>query len=631
MADLTRIQFKRSKTANKVPAFADIAEGELAINLTDKRIFSNDGTSIIELGFSKGGTVDGDIIAKNITAVNTIEVKNIQGAAKSLKLTNTKTLTENVYVRAFENATYNGIELGAENLPSTTLQLQLPKSGAAGTLVINGAVNLVNNTISNVGVLDTSTTIDGAAVVIRGNTGIARTIEGRLDNTTSWTIGKASKTDNIFSLRYYGSIPGALNTQLLMDGITTRITGTPLNVDSSIAAGFVGSSSLGSGSIALISANSGIVGTADGIGITVDQKSFLKTSLASLSINASYPIVVNYPSVNKAQVSLFSGPGLVSDLGINIGTDVAPSYSHYLRGTGRVDIESSLGLYVKNNSITAADIQITPKITSMITNATPTRSIWMRGRSDLNATIWQTSVLGNTYKIGGGVAEDAPGLTVDSSGMVNTNRLQLNGTVGNTITIPTMTNGNAVNGLATPAALYLPATESQQTIGVKWTIPGERNVCALGVYPRPVVGNTDLFQISMANACFRFDSTGSLIALGGADYSNNNLWRLMPDGRASFIDVEIRSDIRHKSNINSIENALEKVQSLDGLEYDLLLGDGSLSRSAGVSAQDVEKILPQLVSEDEAGRKNLKYNGLIGLLVNAVKELKAEVDELKSR
>lgn len=61
MADLKQIQFKRSKTAGAKPTTAQIAEGELAINLKDRTIFTNDGTQIIDLSLSKGGRIDGDV------------------------------------------------------------------------------------------------------------------------------------------------------------------------------------------------------------------------------------------------------------------------------------------------------------------------------------------------------------------------------------------------------------------------------------------------------------------------------------------------------------------------------------------------------------------------------------------
>lgn len=75
------------------------------------------------------------------------------------------------------------------------------------------------------------------------------------------------------------------------------------------------------------------------------------------------------------------------------------------------------------------------------------------------------------------------------------------------------------------------------------------------------------------------------------------------------------SDERLKSNIKSIENAIDKVKQIDGKTFQI-----QSRASGGVIAQDVEKVLPDIVSEHD-GFKVIDYNAIIGLLVNAVKEL----------
>jgi hypothetical protein len=94
------------------------------------------------------------------------------------------------------------------------------------------------------------------------------------------------------------------------------------------------------------------------------------------------------------------------------------------------------------------------------------------------------------------------------------------------------------------------------------------------------------------------------------------------------------SDIRLKKDIAPIENAVTKVQQLNGCTFTYLKDD---RKSAGLIAQDVEKVLPSAVIEDEAvfhgeggeTYKTVQYDQVIGLLVEAVKELKAEIEELK--
>ena len=51
----------------------------------------------------------------------------------------------------------------------------------------------------------------------------------------------------------------------------------------------------------------------------------------------------------------------------------------------------------------------------------------------------------------------------------------------------------------------------------------------------------------------------------------------------------------------------------------------------GVIAQDVEKVLPELVKEDKDGMKSVNYNGLIGVLIQSVKELSERVEKLENQ
>tara|TARA_B100001287_G_scaffold127058_1_gene107148 strand:- start:880 stop:2991 length:2112 start_codon:yes stop_codon:yes gene_type:complete len=95
------------------------------------------------------------------------------------------------------------------------------------------------------------------------------------------------------------------------------------------------------------------------------------------------------------------------------------------------------------------------------------------------------------------------------------------------------------------------------------------------------------------------------------------------------------SDIRLKKDIAPIEDAVTKVQQLNGCTFTYLKDD---RKSAGLIAQDVEKVLPSAVIEDEAvfhgeegeTYKTVQYDQVIGLLVEAVKELKAEIEDLKN-
>jgi hypothetical protein len=94
------------------------------------------------------------------------------------------------------------------------------------------------------------------------------------------------------------------------------------------------------------------------------------------------------------------------------------------------------------------------------------------------------------------------------------------------------------------------------------------------------------------------------------------------------------SDERLKDNIELISNPIEKVQSLKGVTWDWNDNADELQQSlpnVGVIAQDVEKVLPQLVTDRDNGFKGVDYAKLTGLLIEAIKDQQKQIDELKSK
>lgn len=102
-------------------------------------------------------------------------------------------------------------------------------------------------------------------------------------------------------------------------------------------------------------------------------------------------------------------------------------------------------------------------------------------------------------------------------------------------------------------------------------------------------------------------------------------------------NVTAYSDRAVKTNLEVIPEALDKVCQINGYTYDRTdfkpdpkTGEMPNTRQAGVVAQEVEKVLPEVVSGEEGG-KAVAYGNMVGLLIEAIKELKAEVDDLKAQ
>ena len=92
-------------------------------------------------------------------------------------------------------------------------------------------------------------------------------------------------------------------------------------------------------------------------------------------------------------------------------------------------------------------------------------------------------------------------------------------------------------------------------------------------------------------------------------------------------EVTANSDIRLKTNIKTIENGLDKVLQLRGVEYDRI----DIERhQIGVIAQEVEKVLPDVVHTGEDGIKSVAYGNIVAVLIESIKELKGEVSELRA-
>ncbi len=92
------------------------------------------------------------------------------------------------------------------------------------------------------------------------------------------------------------------------------------------------------------------------------------------------------------------------------------------------------------------------------------------------------------------------------------------------------------------------------------------------------------------------------------------------------------SDLAMKENVSTLEDPLAKVMQIRGTEYDWKEGNKSYKgHDVGVIAQDVERVLPEAVSTKPDGTKGVHYNKLIPLLIEAVKDLSQQVDELKDK
>jgi hypothetical protein len=121
----------------------------------------------------------------------------------------------------------------------------------------------------------------------------------------------------------------------------------------------------------------------------------------------------------------------------------------------------------------------------------------------------------------------------------------------------------------------------------------------------------------------------NVMRIGGWSASSNR-WQLDMSGNMTVAgNVTAYSDIRVKENIRTIGDALNKVISIRGVYFTRNDQEDKIKVHTGVIAQEVETVLPEVVSEDNEGKKNVAYGNMVGLLIEAIKEQQLQIAELR--
>ena len=235
----------------------------------------------------------------------------------------------------------------------------------------------------------------------------------------------------------------------------------------------------------------------------------------------------------------------------------------------------------------------------------------------------QNSVLGNSThgKVflnyvtanAGGNTSSANKLTTESYGISVTGNIAVTGTVDNR---DVAADGTKLDGIETGAT-------ADQTASEITTLLSDQNIYTTGNIGRDAgdyisfTTDTQMDVFVNGNNEFRFEADGDFHA----------------DGDVIAESTTISSDERLKENIEIVSDPIEKIETLRGVTFDWKR-DGK--KSAGVIAQDVEKVLPEAVKEvqglkDDESYKTVNYNALISILIESVKELSARVKELEEK
>jgi hypothetical protein len=323
-------------------------------------------------------------------------------------------------------------------------------------------------------------------------------------------------------------------------------------------------------------------------------------------------------TVTSGNLSITSG-NLTATAGTTIlGTLNANTTTLGTLNTGNTTVTSgNLSITSGNLSITSGNLTATTGITTLGTlntgNTTVTSGNLSITSGNLTATSGITTLgtlnTGNTTVTSGNLSITSGNLTATAGtttlGTLNT---------GNT----TVTSGNLsiTSGNLTAAA----GTTTLGTLNTGTTTVTSGNLSITSGNLTATAGTTTLGTL---NAGTTIVTSGNLtVNTGDINVSVGNIY--------AQGNITAGSDIRFKTNITKLINSLSTVKSLTGVSYNMVNNKND-SRQIGLIAQDVERVLPEVVFTDTSSEqfKSVSYGNIVAILIEAIKELSDKVDTLE--
>lgn len=196
-----------------------------------------------------------------------------------------------------------------------------------------------------------------------------------------------------------------------------------------------------------------------------------------------------------------------------------------------------------------------------------------------------------------------------------------NGKLNFNVGDPTITLTGAVTGSATMTNLGNVSITTTATADPTLTINGDASGSAtftnLGNATLTLTIADDSHNHTIANIDNLQSSLNAKANLSGATFT----------GTVTAPDFNTTSDVNLKTNIQTIESPRDKVNSLRGTNFNW---KNSGDYTMGVIAQEVEEVIPEVVATDVNGKKSVNYQAMVGLLIEAIKDLQDQVDDLKN-
>ena len=568
------------------------------------------------------------------------------------------------------NATINSTSIGATTASTgrfTTLE-------ATGDATVAGVSTLTGLLTANGGVNTTDLNASGT-----GTFGGLLTASNGVSTTTLTTSGNGTigGTLTVTGVTLLNSAVTANDGLTVVDGLVTdTLTATSAAISGGTLTGMTisgGSFSGGTIDNAIIGGTTPVAGTFTAItGTQLAANTSLSTPLVTASDALRLAALTSSVIISTGGAEQLRVDGL-GNVGIGTDTpqrrlDVVGSF----RASGATEIGGTLdvtgvttltGALNANGGITTGALTATSiSTTSISTTSISTGTFNASGLVDLDGSFRArgASTFDSTVTLAGGAINGIPYLnaskvlTTGSALTFDGTNLATTGTASALKFIPT--GGTAIgNGMYLPAADTLAfstngverlrigndgrvAITNGATIGNQLQINAAAD--AIGLVVRGAVGQTaNLLELQndTGTALLQVTRDGDM-GLGKAPGAGFKL-DVEGDIRGTRVfaqGVELTSDARFKTNLQAITDALSIVRKLQGVSYDwnrAAFPDRGFSPrpQIGVIAQEVEKVLPELVSTDAQGFKSVNYTGFIPVLIEGLKQQDTRLDEQDAR
>ena len=357
--------------------------------------------------------------------------------------------------------------------------------------------------------------------------------------------------------------------------------------------------------------STGLSVTSNGIGATQLNVSGNGTTSQFLRSDGDGTFTWATPTDTNTQLSTSQVRGKFSGTGINTSTGVITDTNTQL-STEQVREAFSAGdnVVIEDGVITAGDTNTTYSAGSGI------------------------GLSGTTFSVGAGtsLSQNSTGLSVTSNGIGAT---QLNVSGNGTTAQFLRSDGDGSFSWATPVNTNTTYTADgnygMTLFGTAFRLEDDRRRNSTGADIK--TGNTHDYTF--------YDASHGIwwYTAGGQEMYLNNTGDLHVDGDVVAYSTSV-SDERLKDNVTTIETPLDKIKALRGVEYDWNSGSRKGKHDLGLIAQEVEKVLPNIVhehqmpllnddEEDETLYKTVDYEKLTAVLIEGMKEQQSQIDELK--